>query len=180
MSDASEALIVGPSPASRRWWQFSLREIGLLMLAASAILALIVQQRPFRCTTFFDKFAERQLITNVCGELGIPVSIPSSGGGQMQGPRKGSRDLEIVVEVPATVSRGTFITSFRKHVLELLNQEGCVQVGEGWVGDPAKQLTTDFSFDYEQGPAAGEIHVESSESGEEALRLRIWMIEFPR
>jgi hypothetical protein len=169
-----------PKSFGRKWWQFTLREWFFFIIAASAVLALISQHRPFHITPFFDSFEDQKLIRAACNRLQLNCVIRSHGGGFHLGPNTAVRRTESTFETPAPADRHRVIGELRKEIERALIHHGCNIHGRGYSGDIKKNELSEFHFDYERGNSQGDIYVESDTDGNNWWSVKIMMHEFKR
>lgn len=168
-----------PQSFRRAWWQFTLREWFFLMIAVSAVLALISQQRPYRITSFFDTFDDQKLLRAACAALQLPCEIRSHGGGYHTGHNAAVRRTASTLELPQPADRQRVVGQLRKEIEAALEHHGCTIHGRGYSGDIKTHELGEFHFDYDRGNAQGDIYVESDSDGD-TWSLRIMMHEFKR
>jgi hypothetical protein len=172
------------TPGGRqRWYQFSLREILLATVAISAVLTIIVKNRPFTPTEFFDEFNEAHVLNGVAQRLNLGLNTPASSGSISRGGPRANRSFQHTISTPdyGTVCQQLMLPIYDDIEQQILDS-GCkidgrsttgVRTANWRQGDPLYQELNEFSFGYNSGNVRGKIKVWALEGKDGQTRLRM-------
>ena len=176
MSEATE---------TKPWFQFSIRELLIAMVAVAAVVALFVNNRPYGQTAFMDSFNPRAELQAICQAKGVSFNSPgaSEGSGSIAGGGYQSQasfslsspsvdDLEIQV-MPEWYSR----------IDARLRELRCDVVGESRGGEMIPgtrdfKRVSEFSFRYRQGKTMGVLRVYVLPDKQELSRVLVLLDEY--
>ena len=163
----------------RSTWNFSLRELVLLVTAAAALLALAVKSYPSRTTDFFNQFNVPSELNNLLmDELHIyhGASMADEGGSWSHGAgRKRWSYASHQTKVPLSEIAG----KFADRVESALDKAGCsilhrprhITVGQG---------LSAFGYSYKRGATSGEFFCEFVDQGEGNYHVHAFCHEFTK
>ena len=157
-----------------RFYQFSLREMLIAVVAIGAVAALFVKNRPYAPTAFITALDERAMLEEVCDDSGILLHIGSmsrsygmhGGGGQY-------RETSLVINEPARRQfQKSVLPDFRNRIEKVLQDSGCT-IESRSQGGPDQTELQEFSFKYRFGTGRGVVRAYSLERSDPGLRLLI-------
>lgn len=159
----------------RMFWQFSVREMLLILTAIAAILAVFVNNRPYSPTAFITTFDEQALLTKVCADLGLPIEFGGTSPGIFRPTTNyGEWESSLLVNLPdITTFRARVMPEFRNRVESILKKAGASIEGHSVGGN-----VQEFDYRYRIGRIRGRFRLYSLQYSENQLRLLILIDEW--
>ena len=160
----------------RTWWQFSLRELFLLMLALGAMLALwVLQSSRYTTTEFFQTFDGRATIKSVAEKQDVKVKfVASERGGSGIAPA--TQTIKYSLESPAG-TKNQIVNALCEEIQHRLEKDGCY-IHSGGTGYLSAG-TSEYKIGYRRGRTEGFVGGYSISGSGNIWTLLIVIHEFP-
>ena len=158
---------------NKRLLQFSLREIMIAMVAISAVVALIVNNRPFRVSPFHASVDVDQLLSASARSLGSELRAGEETAGASASPDGRHEDHQIVFHSPSVKQRGKFMAELMLVVESSLSENGCIIHGRARSGDFDSNNLNEFRITYRCGKTRGSFYAYSHPAGDHSWRLLV-------
>ncbi len=177
----------GEAEPSRQYWQFTLRELLLFMLACVLLMALFVSNRPLAVTRFFSSLygMPDDLVKTACGRLGLQATTSGLTGARsassaMAGFGRESEEYLLKVESPPAIQRCRVIDAVQAEIERRLQEEGCVITGKITSAPPRNgPMGAGHAFlNYEHGKTNGTVRLHSVLGNGESWTLVLLVDEF--
>ena len=172
------------SASPKKWWQFSLRELLILMVAVAAVVALFVQNRPRRPTSFYDNFNPQAELESIGSSQSLPVDISGSSQNSGGGPNSAQLEASFYLRSPSLDElQSKIMTEWRSRIFAKLQQQGCDPVGNSQSGKRDRgseefDSLSSFGLRYRKGATRGILRIYALRQSESQSRVLVLLDEF--
>lgn len=153
-------------PRPSKFWQFSIREFFLIVIAVSSLIAFYSNQRIFKPTVFSKSFAPNLIIESAMKKLGVTAQGGAGGGGS-SGSRRVSMSYRSSYRNVEGATQSALLEEIRKIVEQQVLDSGCEILGTGLTGKTEDESLSEFDVEYKNAHANGQIRVRTTK-GERA------------
>jgi len=165
---AAAALPNGEALAMHPYWQFTLREMLLVVLVVSLTMAQVASSRPFATTPFFNSLKADDPFSPTWTRIGMPH--PGGGKGASIGPTRAKLDFDVETDIPAPAQVSQVASDLESELQRMLKDSGCSIHEVGHSGN-------DFSMSYDSGVTEGDLWVFAVQTSEHRWRFLLLVTE---